>query len=75
MATWNALSRHEQNLWYRYNDGTLREERNQATKAYGHGAVFSPDEEVILQMATDRCFSLRALDALCGIKISAAPGW
>ena len=74
-VTWNALSWSEQGLWYRYNDGTLLKERNEAVGAYGHGAVFSPDEEVILQMATDRCFSLRVLDALCGIKISAAPGW
>ena len=45
-AWWN-LSSYAQELYWKYQDGTLLEERNEAAKAFGHGLLYNDRGEVI----------------------------
>ena len=60
---WN-LSSYQQELYWKYQDGTLLEERNEAAKAFGHGLVYNDREEIIAQLAMEKCFTYRAMEEL-----------
>ena len=63
---WWKLSSYEKHLYWKYEDGTLLEERNDIAKAFGHGLVCNDREEIIAQLAMDKCFAYRAIEDFCG---------
>ena len=63
---WWRLSYYQRDLWKKFNNGILLQERNEAVQAFGHGCVLNEQDETIADLTMERCFAYRTMDDLSG---------
>ena len=59
---WYKLDGYEKTFYKQYQDGRLLQWRNEAAEACGHGLVLDDREEVVAQLAFERCFTYRTME-------------